>query len=359
MARVIGAAKVIVPVSVDYGQNLKDAMEEAIAERDGVVSVAEEAHDVERLLGGKNMIFYGVPGCGKSYKIKDEYCDDEQYMERVVFHPEYTNADFIGQILPVVTAGHISYEFTPGPFTRILKAAVKDPSNFYYLVIEEINRGNAPAIFGEVFQLLDRVNGESEYGISNADIAKELYGKIDKKIKIPSNLYILATMNTADQNVFVLDSAFKRRFSEEYTGIDFSKLTKELKEATSVFNGTTDLQQLFANTNLKNFIDKLAANGELNRDWPTFAKIVNYIIDDINEESGSEQISEDKKLGPFFVSVKDLENRKNFINKVLHYLKQDVFKYVDFYFTESYQTIHAKYIKETADIFNLLKRQGE
>ena len=131
-----------------------------------------------------------------------------------------------------------------------------------------------------------------------------------------------------------------------------------MKEATTVFDGTADLQQLFANSNLNTFVNELADKGELNRDWPTFAKMVNYIIDIINEESGAEQISEDKKLGPFFVSVRDLENRKNFINKVLHYLKQDVFKYVDFYFTESYQTIHSKYIQD-ADIFNLLKRQGE
>lgn len=295
VARVIGAAKVIVPVSVDYGQNLKDAMEEAIAERDGVVSVAEEEHDVERLLGGKNMIFYGVPGCGKSYKIKDEYCDDEQYMERVVFHPEYTNADFIGQILPVVTEGHISYEFTPGPFTRILKAAVKDPSHYYHLVIEEINRGNAPAIFGEVFQLLDRVNGESEYGISNADIAKELYGKTDKKIKIPSNLYILATMNTADQNVFTLDTAFKRRWLMESIPNDFSECW---------------------------FGDEPICGTKIT--WEGFALTINEKI--IEVKSGSVG-NEDMRLGAYFVKAEELKNQKAFAEKVLMYLWNDAFKY--------------------------------
>lgn len=324
----------------------------------------------------KQIIYYGAPGTGKSFKVDkqliEKYPDEEAldfHTARVVFHPDYTYSDFVGSIRPVKPEGKsLTYEFVAGPFSELLKKCFLYSEEEFYLVLEEINRGNAAAIFGDLFQLLDRDDktGKSSYRINNPDIAGFL--KKDKrlvslftndKVWLPSNFNIVCTMNTADQNVFVLDSAFKRRFSEEYIEIDFSKLTKELKEATAVFNGTTDLQQLFANTNLKNFIDKLAENNELNRDWPTFAQIVNYIIDDINEESGSEQISEDKKLGPFFVSVKDLKSRKNFINKVLHYLKQDVFKYVDFYFTESYQTIHSKYINETADIFNLLKRQGE
>ena len=324
----------------------------------------------------KQIIYYGAPGTGKSFEVDkqliEKYSNEEArdfHTARVVFHPDYTYSDFVGSIRPVKPDGKsLTYEFVAGPFSELLKKCFLHSNEEFYLVLEEINRGNAAAIFGDLFQLLDRDNkiGKSSYRINNTDIAGFL--KKDKrlaslfandKVWLPSNFNIVCTMNTADQNVFVLDSAFKRRFSEEYTEIDFSKLTKELKEATAVFNGSTDLQQLFADTNLKKFVDKLAEKGELKRDWPTFAKIVNYIIDDINEESGSEQISEDKKLGPFFVSVKDLENRKNFINKVLHYLKQDVFKYVDFYFTESYQTLHSKYIKETADIFNLLKRQGE
>lgn len=331
---------------------------------------------IEKMMTPNQIIYYGAPGTGKSFEVDkqliEKYPDEEvrdYHTARVVFHPDYTYSDFVGSIRPIRPEGKpLTYEFVAGPFSELLKKCFLHSDEEFYLVLEEINRGNAAAIFGDLFQLLDRNDktGKSSYRINNTDIAGFL--KKDKrlaslfandKVWLPSNFNIVCTMNTADQNVFVLDSAFKRRFSEEYTEIDFSKLTNELKEATAVFNGTTDLQQLFANTNLKNFVDKLAESGELNRDWPTFAKIVNYIIDDINEESGSEQISEDKKLGPFFVSVKDLENRKNFINKVLHYLKQDVFKYVDFYFTESYQTIHSKYINETADIFNLLKRQGE
>lgn len=343
------------------------------------VTVDDEPADFEYeeiAMVPKQIIYYGAPGTGKSFEVDkqliEKYPDEETrdfHTERVVFHPDYTYSDFVGSIRPIKPEGKsLTYEFVAGPFSELLKKCFLHSKEEFYLVLEEINRGNAAAIFGDLFQLLDRDDekGKSSYRINNTDIAGFL--KKDKrltslfandKVWLPSNFNIVCTMNTADQNVFVLDSAFKRRFSEEYTEIDFSKLTKELKEATSVFSGTSELQQLFADTNLKKFVDKLAENGELNRDWPTFAKIVNYIIDDINEESGSEQISEDKKLGPFFVSVKDLENRKNFINKVLHYLKQDVFKYVDFYFTESYQTIHSKYIKETADIFNLLKRQGE
>lgn len=102
---------------------------------------------------------------GKSHEIKTKYCDDEKYMERVVFHPDYTYSDFVGQILPRVEKDKdgndkLKYVFTPGPFTKLLKNAQNDPGNYYYLVIEELNRGNAPAIFGEVFQLLDRKDEE-------------------------------------------------------------------------------------------------------------------------------------------------------------------------------------------------------
>ena len=172
-----------------------------------------EGKNVSKTLGD-NILLYGVPGCGKSHEIKINYCDDDNFMERAVFHPDYTYSDFIGQILPKVSAdGKVTYEFEPGPFTRILEKAVNNEGT-YYLVVEEINRGNAPAIFGDIFQLLDRDdNGESEYGISNEAIAEYVYKDKEKKVKIPGNLYILATMNTSDQNVFTLDTAFKRRWS--------------------------------------------------------------------------------------------------------------------------------------------------
>lgn len=295
MERVMGAVKVSVPVSVDFGQTLKDAVEETFSDVNFISSNIEQDDQVERLLGGKNIIFYGVPGCGKSHKIKKEYCSDEQYMERVVFHPDYTNADFIGQIFPVTAEGHISYEFVPGPFTRILKSAVNDPANYYYLIVEEINRGNAPAIFGEVFQLLDRANGESEYGISNADIAKAIYGKPGKKVKIPSNLYILATMNTADQNVFTLDTAFKRRWSMERIPNDFSECW---------------------------FGAETICGSQIT--WEAFATTINSKI--IEFRTGSIG-NEDMRLGAYFVRAEELQDEKAFAEKVLMYLWNDAFKY--------------------------------
>lgn len=181
----------------------------------------------KRLTTGENVLLYGVPGSGKSWTIEHEYCKPGSIVERLVFHPDYTYSDFIGQILPAVAEdGQVSYKFTPGPFTNILREAYNNPGKEYILIIEEINRGNAPAIFGEVFQLLDRKVeirdidddgypiGTSEYGITNMNIAEEMYGKDRKteKVRIPSNLSIIGTMNTSDQNVFTLDTAFQRRW---------------------------------------------------------------------------------------------------------------------------------------------------
>lgn len=131
----------------------------------------------------------------------------DSIVERLVFHPDYTNADFVGQILPVVDEDkQVTYEFTPGPFTTILSNAYRNPMSKYILIIEEINRGNAPAIFGEVFQLLDRKVemqdgddgfpvGTSEYGITHKYMAEFIYGKPSHKVRIPSNLSIIGTMN--------------------------------------------------------------------------------------------------------------------------------------------------------------------
>ena len=110
-----------------------------------------------RINSGTNILLYGVPGSGKSWTIEHEYCKVDSYVERLVFHPDYTYSDFVGQILPDVDdEGLVTYKFTPGPFTTLMREAYRNPTQEYILIIEEINRGNAPAIFGEVFQLLDR-----------------------------------------------------------------------------------------------------------------------------------------------------------------------------------------------------------
>lgn len=155
----------------------------------------------KRITGSTNILLYGVPGCGKSHKVEEEYeskITTEKNKVRVVFHPDYTYSDFVGQLLPVlkevenaqgVKEEKLQYEFVPGPFTKIIKTAYEEPNQQCLLIIEELNRGNAPAIFGEIFQLLDRNdNGESKYGIYNADIAKYAYGGLPENQGIAINV---------------------------------------------------------------------------------------------------------------------------------------------------------------------------
>lgn len=190
-----------------------------------------EINENLREKGGENIILYGVPGSGKSHTIRIKYPQNEYIFEKLVFHPDYSYSDFVGQIMPIVKDEIVSYEFIPGPFTNILKKAYNNPSRKYVLVIDEINRGNAPAIFGEVFQLLDRdKDGNSNYAINNDNIAKIVYeGDTQRHIKIPSNLWIIATMNTSDQNVFTLDTAFQRRFSMQLIRNSFDKNKEEFE----------------------------------------------------------------------------------------------------------------------------------
>jgi len=261
-----------------------------------------------RLETGRNILLYGVPGSGKSWIIQHEYCRPGATMERVVFHPDYTYSDFVGQILPFVAEnGQVSYRFTPGPFTCMLRDAYWNPDREYILVIEEINRGNAPAIFGEVFQLLDRRTdrnvgrsvrlrevetgadaeqeedefpvGTSEYGISNVDLAKEIYGegRKNKKVRIPSNLSIIGTMNTSDQNVFTLDTAFQRRWEMRLVENDFEEVDPALADAEILDTTVT---------------------------WRRFCTEINRIISDSSIRAVS---SEDKRLGAYFVRPMDLQ----------------------------------------------------
>ncbi|EAC2140311.1 AAA family ATPase [Campylobacter jejuni] len=270
-----------------------------------------EINENLREKGGENIILYGVPGSGKSHTIRIKYPQNEYIFEKLVFHPDYSYSDFVGQIMPIVKDEIVSYEFIPGPFTNILKKAYNNPSRKYVLVIDEINRGNAPAIFGEVFQLLDRdKDGNSNYAINNDNIAKIVYeGDTQRHIKIPSNLWIIATMNTSDQNVFTLDTAFQRRFSMQLIRNSFDK-NKEEFESEEKYN------------EYKNFIDKKILNTDVT--WQKFCKTINSIISKSNNDINS---MEDKRLGVFFVKTDDLESKEKFAHKVLKYLWDDVFKF--------------------------------
>ena len=282
-----------------------------------------------RVSGGTNVLLYGVPGAGKSWTIAHEYCNDERRMERLVFHPDYTYSDFIGQILPSVSEGTVSYSFIPGPFTSLLKKAYLNPDTEYFLLIEEINRGNAPAIFGEVFQLLDRKTeiretgddgypiGTSEYGITNANIAGVVYGNPKHKVRIPSNMSIIGTMNTSDQNVFTLDTAFQRRW--------------DMRMIENSFNGVSPA-----------FADHAILDTQVT--WRVFCTAINNIILEKNVRLTS---AEDKRLGTYFVHLCDLvydgnadneqlgelerakarRNNSRFPEKVLKYLWDDAFKF--------------------------------
>src|SRR5690625_2893992 len=284
-----------------------------------------------RISGGNNILLYGVPGSGKSYKIEEEYCNDFNFMERVVFHPDYMNTDFVGQILPTVKGEgdekEITYDFTPGPFTRVLKKAFNDPSNHYYLIIEEINRGNAPAIFGEIFQLLDRRDGgESSYKITNYNIANEIFDEKERPIYIPSNLHILATMNTADQNVFTLDTAFQRRWNMKMIEND---VTKAEHEDIKILD--TDVTWGKFNTVINNQIITSSASTLSSEDKRLGAYFVTKnVLQYYSITENQEEISEKYKVDSSDTErinriIQDLNSR--FGDKVIKYLWDDAFKF--------------------------------
>lgn len=272
-----------------------------------------------------NFLLYGVPGCGKSFYVEKHYESkvEEGFTIRVVFHPDYTYSDFVGQVMPILKTipneqgedeKKLQYEFVPGPFTQILHTAYLEPEKQCLLIIEELNRGNAPAIFGEIFQLLDRNdNGESKYGIYNADIAKYAYTDLTKydgwqeeavakeSIKLPPNLTIVATMNTSDQNVFTMDTAFQRRW--------------QMKHIPNRFTGESLDEKTI------NHVAKHLPNSEIS--WGVFAQTVNKKMHTANLGFGG---TEDKSLGVYFATDNDLDDAEGFAEKVLKYLWDDAFK---------------------------------
>ena len=287
-------------------------------------------------------IFYGAPGTGKSHTIKEETRESD--VIRTTFHPDTDYSTFVGAykpttaLLPIcdelgqpmkigATTLHkeqIVYEFVAQSFLQAYVNAWKkyDKGNKQYLIIEEINRGNCAQIFGDLFQLLDRNDyGFSDYPIkADADMKRQLQKAfaglaIEQSDKInamyegkdivsqvlsgdilllPNNLYIWATMNTSDQSLFPIDSAFKRRWDWTYMPISNAEMHWMIE-----------------------------VNG-YNYDWWQF-------LEKTNEKIGSTTNSEDKKLGYFFCKAQDgVISAKTFVGKVIFYLWNDVFKDYEF-----------------------------
>ena len=260
-------------------------------------------------------IYYGAPGTGKSYKI-NEITKSTKNFTRTTFHPDSDYSTFVGCYKPTmeptgtIVGGKeqtkISYSYVAQAFLQAYTAAWKNTNEPYYLIIEEINRGNCAQIFGDLFQLLDRdENGMSSYGITpDKDIANYLRKEFAKSeienadikngntMMLPSNLYILATMNTSDQSLFPIDSAFKRRWDWEYVPIEDAGKKHYIKVGNKKY------------------------------DWWTFIDTINNSIDHITG-------SEDKKIGYWFVKPQNNDREitaKQFVGKVLFYLWNDVYK---------------------------------
>ena len=256
----------------------------------------------------RNIIYFGAPGTGKSYNLNQDKNNLLKYYpnnyERVTFYPDFSYANFVGTYKPVPENDSITYKYVPGPFMRVLVKALDNPNEPYLLIIEEINRANVAAVFGDIFQLLDRTNSnDSEYPINTSEDVKEYLkeklGKKLDKIKIPQNMFIWATMNSADQGVFAMDTAFKRRWDFKYFSINHNeKLTENIKVN---ING----REIF---------------------WNELRKA-------INEELLAYKINEDKLIGPFFAfnefqdkQITETEFKEIFKNKIIMYLFEDAAK---------------------------------
>ena len=284
-------------------------------------------------------IFFGAPGTGKSFELNKEakeYFGDNY--ERVTFHPNYMYGNFVGAFKPFPKVlkkndgtiktdedgniqESITYEYIPGVLMRQLVNAFKYPTQDYLLLIEEINRANVAAVFGDVFQLLDRNGkGESEYSIATSKELQEFLKKefndfeLDERIKeklggdfsrlyLPSNLYIWASMNSADQGVMPMDTAFRRRWEFRYIGI----------------NDAADINK----ADFERY--KFKINSTESVRWDLFRR-------ELNKKLSSLNIPEDKLIGPYFISKAiledpDIDRLTEIIKyKVLMYLYEDAAK---------------------------------
>lgn len=303
----------------------KEAIEITIAKLE---DVADSFKPLKKSLNiaddnSRQQIYYGAPGTGKSYRIKEQLEGvSKENIFRITFHPDSDYSTFVGAYKPTrsqrplyglfgketvrlkdgedLSEDIITYKFIPQAFLNAYMQAYRRPDENVYLIIEEINRGNCAQIFGDLFQLLDRDEyGVSEYTIkADADLKAFLEDEMgedndaikDGELCLPSNLYIYATMNTSDQSLFPIDSAFKRRWDWEYEPIKYKNT-----------NWVIDIQ------------------GET-YSWVSFQKEINRRI----FESTS---SEDKMLGDYFVNPSNgIITEKMLLNKILFYLWNDVCK---------------------------------
>lgn len=303
----------------------KEAIEITIAKLE---DVADSFKPLKKSLNiaddnSRQQIYYGAPGTGKSHRIKEQLEGvSKENIFRITFHPDSDYSTFVGAYKPTrsqrplyglfgketvrlkdgedLSEDIITYKFIPQAFLNAYMQAYRRPDENVYLIIEEINRGNCAQIFGDLFQLLDRDKyGVSEYTIkADADLKAFLEDEMgedndaikDGELCLPSNLYIYATMNTSDQSLFPIDSAFKRRWDWEYEPIKYKNT-----------NWVIDIQ------------------GET-YSWVSFQKEINRRI----FESTS---SEDKMLGDYFVNPSNgIITEKMLLNKILFYLWNDVCK---------------------------------
>ncbi|MEZ9363870.1 McrB family protein [Vibrio sp. 10N.286.49.E11] len=296
--------------------------------------------------GATNTIFYGAPGTGKSHHIHNIQCVDADKIV-TVFHPDTQYSDFVGALKPNMATDenskpYVAYQFRPGPFTKALIKAKLHPHKHVCLVIEELNRAPAAAVFGELFQLLDRKDdGESTYKIDASD--PDMLAYINQslgnagvaninQLEIPANLSLLATMNSSDQAVMPLDTAFKRRWRFKFIDIDFSHV--------DVPNHDFHLP---------------TQSGVFKISWPKLATIINDVLIEAN-------VAEDRLLGPFFVKKDEIETaeaaKQTLSSKVFVYLWDDVLRHLGHtkIFSSKYKTfgkLSSEFNKNMA-VFNSL-----
>jgi len=253
---------------------------------------------------GRNLIFYGAPGTGKSHRVNGLV--EGGSVIRTVFHPDTQNSDFFGSLKPRMDNGRVAYAFSPGPFALALRNAYLEKALHHHLVIEELNRAPAAAVFGELFQLLDRNDetGRSTYTVnfptpeSQAWFSEQGFDEVDN-LHLPENLTILATMNSADQGVYPLDTAFRRRWEQFYIplydgkGPDGDIMIPTGRDATEV----------------------------LSVEWKTFVRSLNnWLVTHLD-------VAEDRLLGLWFVKASELRFR--FPTKILLYLWDDLLRHED------------------------------